>query len=429
MYHRNAKFIVAVISCIVLVFSMIPSQAYTEEQKQAVKAWLSAHGYSPDWSGVSQAYQDYLNGKFDGTEIDKKIKEYTGESTDESKDDTQESNDVEDDTDESSKNNSTDTLQRIFYFSNPSEEESSSDSSLHSEPVTIKDTIAEIALRDIIVDTEITPHIDNTMKRRYLCDNDMVYADMMFCITNKEIGDLNCEELLDISLQCDNGETYCGKKLYLENENGTDFKEDVILSAGKTGVLHYVIKVSKEIQRFHANIEFANQQYQILFNKMTRPNQYKRLCSEQSAEISNFGRLTVDTVVCASSLEVVNKERMAYLKIPLTICNDSGDSINAFSVVDGAIYRNGKITRGVLTVNGEVWATDTEKDADIENGQTLSAALLFPVKQKDLEKEFKIMVYFNNNTYTYIYQSDKCSNLTKIWQKCCIGYKNLERLY
>ena len=41
------------------------SNAYTEEEKAAAKAWLSAHGYSPDAGGASQAYQDYLDGKFD----------------------------------------------------------------------------------------------------------------------------------------------------------------------------------------------------------------------------------------------------------------------------------------------------------------------------------------------------------------------------
>jgi hypothetical protein len=41
------------------------SHAYTEEEKQQAKAWLSAHGYSPDAGGASQAYQDYLDGKFD----------------------------------------------------------------------------------------------------------------------------------------------------------------------------------------------------------------------------------------------------------------------------------------------------------------------------------------------------------------------------
>lgn len=41
------------------------SYAYTEEQKQQAKAWLSAHGYSPDAGGAAAAYQDYLDGKFD----------------------------------------------------------------------------------------------------------------------------------------------------------------------------------------------------------------------------------------------------------------------------------------------------------------------------------------------------------------------------
>lgn len=39
--------------------------AYTQEEKQMVKDWLSAHGYAPTWDGAYQAYQDYLDGKFD----------------------------------------------------------------------------------------------------------------------------------------------------------------------------------------------------------------------------------------------------------------------------------------------------------------------------------------------------------------------------
>lgn len=37
--------------------------AYTEEEKEAVKAWLSANGYPPTMEGAQQAYQDYLDGK------------------------------------------------------------------------------------------------------------------------------------------------------------------------------------------------------------------------------------------------------------------------------------------------------------------------------------------------------------------------------
>lgn len=38
---------------------------YTQEEKEQAKAWLSAHGYAPTREGAAQAYQDYLNGKFD----------------------------------------------------------------------------------------------------------------------------------------------------------------------------------------------------------------------------------------------------------------------------------------------------------------------------------------------------------------------------
>ncbi len=55
-----------VILVIVMAFNItFTSKAYTEEEKAQAKAWLSAHGYSPDMGGANQAYQDYLNGKFD----------------------------------------------------------------------------------------------------------------------------------------------------------------------------------------------------------------------------------------------------------------------------------------------------------------------------------------------------------------------------
>ena len=46
-------------------FTIYAEEEYSEEEKAAAKAWLSSHGYSPTRSGAEQAYQDYLNGKFD----------------------------------------------------------------------------------------------------------------------------------------------------------------------------------------------------------------------------------------------------------------------------------------------------------------------------------------------------------------------------
>ena len=55
------------ILCAVLYcHSTTVTYAYTKEEVEAAKAWLSGHGYSPDAAGAAQAYQDYLNGKFGG---------------------------------------------------------------------------------------------------------------------------------------------------------------------------------------------------------------------------------------------------------------------------------------------------------------------------------------------------------------------------
>ena len=62
---RMRLLMLMVMTALLICSASFTSYAYTEEEKTQAKAWLSAHGYSPDWGGASQAYQDYLNGKFD----------------------------------------------------------------------------------------------------------------------------------------------------------------------------------------------------------------------------------------------------------------------------------------------------------------------------------------------------------------------------
>lgn len=65
--------------CMMLGFS-VPSHAYTEAEIAQARAWLSAHGYSPDRSGAAAAYRDYLNGRFD-EELGRTTTESTTESS------------------------------------------------------------------------------------------------------------------------------------------------------------------------------------------------------------------------------------------------------------------------------------------------------------------------------------------------------------
>lgn len=68
MVRRNKLrlFIFAMVMVIAAAFTMTTrTYAYTDEEKAQAKAWLSAHGYSPDAGGAAAAYQDYLDGKFD----------------------------------------------------------------------------------------------------------------------------------------------------------------------------------------------------------------------------------------------------------------------------------------------------------------------------------------------------------------------------
>lgn len=66
MKKKICYFLTLIVLSISLVFGVsTTSYAYTEEEKQMAKDWLSAHGYPPTMDGAYQAYQDYLNGKFD----------------------------------------------------------------------------------------------------------------------------------------------------------------------------------------------------------------------------------------------------------------------------------------------------------------------------------------------------------------------------
>lgn len=63
---KMAAVIVLCLFAVTVTFnrSEVSVYAYTQDEIDAAKAWLSANGYSPTRAGAEQAYQDYLNGKF-----------------------------------------------------------------------------------------------------------------------------------------------------------------------------------------------------------------------------------------------------------------------------------------------------------------------------------------------------------------------------
>ena len=68
-------------------------EGYTQEEIEAAKAWLSAHGYPPTRAGAEQAYQDYLDGKLDD---DPDVKAYRGEDDEDEEEDEKEDGNNED---------------------------------------------------------------------------------------------------------------------------------------------------------------------------------------------------------------------------------------------------------------------------------------------------------------------------------------------
>ena len=59
-----------ILGAVTITSRPVQTYAYTEEQKQQAKSWLSAHGYPPTRAGAEQAYQDYMDGKIAVPEAD-----------------------------------------------------------------------------------------------------------------------------------------------------------------------------------------------------------------------------------------------------------------------------------------------------------------------------------------------------------------------
>ena len=75
MKHIIRYLIIIFIFCFLCASS---SLAYTEEDKQKAKSWLSAHGYAPTMDGAYQALADYRSGKLKLSESEQKMAEAAG---------------------------------------------------------------------------------------------------------------------------------------------------------------------------------------------------------------------------------------------------------------------------------------------------------------------------------------------------------------
>ena len=62
-----------ILGAVMITSRPVATYAYTDEEKQQAKSWLSSHGYPPTRAGAEQAYQDYMDGKIDVPQKQKKI--------------------------------------------------------------------------------------------------------------------------------------------------------------------------------------------------------------------------------------------------------------------------------------------------------------------------------------------------------------------
>ena len=59
-----------ILGAVMITSRPVATYAYTDEEKQQAKSWLSSHGYPPTRAGAEQAYQDYMDGKINVPEAD-----------------------------------------------------------------------------------------------------------------------------------------------------------------------------------------------------------------------------------------------------------------------------------------------------------------------------------------------------------------------
>ena len=59
-----------ILGAVMITSRPVATYAYTDEETQQAKSWLSSHGYPPTRAGAEQAYQDYMDGKIDVPEAD-----------------------------------------------------------------------------------------------------------------------------------------------------------------------------------------------------------------------------------------------------------------------------------------------------------------------------------------------------------------------
>ena len=50
-----------ILGAVMITSRPVATYAYTDEEKQQAKSWLSSHGYPPTRAGAEQAYQDYTS--------------------------------------------------------------------------------------------------------------------------------------------------------------------------------------------------------------------------------------------------------------------------------------------------------------------------------------------------------------------------------
>lgn len=295
----------------------LSSKAYTAEEKAWAKSMLQSYGYSPDMAGAQQAYADYLSGKFndiceqyglpkqgvsepetEAPEETERQRETENRRKTENRRETEWMTEPETESETEAESRMPSDWAALFEEEEVTETTGSivmeedqqveDDGRVHFGQIRILEGVYEAELLEIWTDENLTPPILTEDTESMVCEEGLVYSDLVFRIRNLGTEELDAAELLQISVS-DGIADYENGLLLKETENGKEFSEETVLLPEEEAVFHYGLAVSRERGSFTGAVTLYGEEYKLYYKFNTHPQKREVLEQEKALEAENFG--------------------------------------------------------------------------------------------------------------------------------------------
>ena len=387
--------------CLIMSTLVMPVSAYTEEEKAFAKSMLQAYGYSPDWAGANQAYQDYLSGKYN--DICEQYGLPKQNVQEEPSSDGSDGADGEQDQDGKSqeKQSGSGTGQTTDQGAGDSaedaampvtgEENTVDDGRFHFNQIRSAEGIGNAELLDILVGNTVMAPIALEGAECMSASEGMVYIDLVFEVTNEGEAPMEADDFLEISVN-DGQNEYPGTGVLAENENADGFLESAVLNPGEKKVLHCLAEVPEESSDYVGIVNFAGDSYEVYFDRDTHPKNRKRLEKGSPVQRPGFGLITVDGVSISE-----REEGTVRIEVPVSLTNLREETIDPHNMA-GMLAASGKgIYRAALNMG---------EGQTIGNREEANGMFAVTLPKGEWEAGGRLFVYFGGVWYQISAEND-----------------------